>query len=222
VSQETQPSISTAHNITRLFGIEHKDLAAPGISVRCKTPFDHSNETGAQVVRIEQENEENVSRVPRRRNGARAKGVRGPAVEYDPSLAPFETQGRQEAAQALRFASRFSGQAGQEGGAPARGEKQIPRASALGMTALGVGTRRDEETAAGLKPASKLRASRRYVKGKKGKKQIPRHYVPRDVTKDHGERPQGPRRKSTSRRPGLQGLRRRGTPRLPLLTRESS
>ena len=32
VSQETQPSISTTHNIIRLFGIEHKDLAAPGIS----------------------------------------------------------------------------------------------------------------------------------------------------------------------------------------------
>jgi hypothetical protein len=125
VSQETQPSISTAHNITRLFGIEHKDLAAPGISVRCKTPFDHSNETGAQLVRIEQENEENVSRVPRRRNGARAKGVRGPAVEYDPSL----SRGK--------------------GWAPARGES--PRASALGMTALGVGTRRDGEAAAGLK-----------------------------------------------------------------------
>jgi hypothetical protein len=32
VSQETQPSISTAHNITRLLsGIEHKDLAAPGM-----------------------------------------------------------------------------------------------------------------------------------------------------------------------------------------------
>jgi hypothetical protein len=86
VSQETQPSISTAHNITRLFGIEHKDLAAPGISVLCKIPFDGSNETGAQVVRIEQENEESVSRVPRRRNGARAKGVHGPAVEYDLSL----------------------------------------------------------------------------------------------------------------------------------------
>jgi hypothetical protein len=118
VSQETQPSISTAHNITRLYGIEHKGFAAPGISVRCRTPFDHSNETGAQLVRIEQENEENVSRVPRRRNGASAKGVHGPAVEYDPSLAPFETQGRQEAAQALRFASRFSGQAGREGGDP--------------------------------------------------------------------------------------------------------
>ena len=118
MSQETQPSISTAHNITRLYGIEHKDLAALGISFRCRTSFDHSNETGAQLVRIEKENEENVSRVPRRRNGARAKGVRGPAVEYDPSLDSFETQGRQEAGQALRFASRFSGQAGPEGGDP--------------------------------------------------------------------------------------------------------
>jgi hypothetical protein len=95
VSQETQPSISTAHNITRLSGIEHKDLAAPGISVRCRTPFDRSNETGAQVVRIDQENEENVSRVPGMRNDTRAKGVHGPTLKYDPSLAPFETRGRQ-------------------------------------------------------------------------------------------------------------------------------